>query len=476
MPMPSEQSFADAQSARADAVRNYRQTNADYKAVMDAQKSETEIAAQQYEELAKRMLPQVQQSQPAPNRGLQPFLASTKEEDPYTTISKAIQAVSLFATMVGGGRNGARASISAMTGALEGWREGSRHKADAAYQTWKAETENMLKQFDDEMRRYNSLMIAERVPLDQKLRAMEITAREHQNAMASAAFEVGEADRAVKFLEDARKSAVDVQLRIAQIDALKNYRDQQYEAMQQRIQQGNDKLSQQLAAQAAGQNLRWEIEKLRNETRLKGLEDKANKPKLRPLSTQDDKIIDNAIDIESSFDQMDKLLATGRVDLNKIMGGINPWLTRLSQRWGGNTPVPPEGTKADPMDRKLIKGRLTPEEQQFLSVMENYGSLVILQRSGTAASGAELDKYLRFGLDSSLSPETNRSRMLVLRSQNIDALKNRLLRMRASKKDAPDINELIPRLGTEAPSGVPAAQASQSTEPGKGWGKAELVK
>ena len=467
---PTAEQYQEAQNRRADAASNYLKTDADGRALVAARQQEVDLAAQQYEALAKQMLPQVQQAQPAPGRGLQPFLSSTKDEDPYTTIGKFVQSMSLLATMAGGGRNGARASLSALTGALEGWREGSRYKADAAYQTWKDETANMFKQFDDEMRRYNSIMVAERVPLDQKLRGLELAAWQHKNATAAAAFGVGEADKALNHYDQMRKIGLDAQMKFADIVARKENADQKYDLLQQQINLQNDKLAQQIAALASGEKLKWEIEQLRSATRLKELESKIDAKNNRaPLSVQDKKTIDDALDKEGMFARMDELLQSGKVDMNKILGGINPWLNSLSQRWGGRGNMPPQGTEPEQIDKKKM-GRLTPEENEFLSVMHNYSSKLIHERYAGNVTGNEFDRYLQFGLDASMSPATNRSRMAALRLDNVQTLRNRLRRMEVTGTNAPDINDLIPRLGAPVALGAPApAPAPGSVRQGNEW-------
>lgn len=191
---PSDQAVRDAQVNRANILEERGRKEANWEKTYTTLKDEYAAAAAAYQDKATQELPKQQQVQPQPSRALSMYLSPTKDEGPEVTIGKFLQTMSLFATMVGGGRQGARASLSAMTGMLEGWREGNRYKADTQYQAWKDSTEAMFRAYDDEMRRYNSLMVAERIPLDQKYRALEIAAYEHKNDMLASQAKLAEND------------------------------------------------------------------------------------------------------------------------------------------------------------------------------------------------------------------------------------------------------------------------------------------
>ena len=70
-----------------------------------------------------------------PSVGLTPFLAPVEGERPENTIAKLIQGVGLLATGVAG-RKDARASLAALTGALKGWQEGDKERADRHFVDW----------------------------------------------------------------------------------------------------------------------------------------------------------------------------------------------------------------------------------------------------------------------------------------------------------------------------------------------------
>jgi hypothetical protein len=228
-PAPTSEEMRAANQKADEARAEYRKRLTSYDESVKPQIEDYKLAAQKYAADAQEKIPQQRAIPAPPKMGLRPFLASTKDEAPESTIAKFMQAMSLFATMAGGGRAGARASLSALTGAMEGWRDGNRWKADKDYQTWKDTTEAMFRSFDDEMRAYNSLMVAERVPLEQKWRALELTAREHRNAMLAEEFNVTDTERGVAVLEKARDARQRVEMEFAKAVAAKEVSDQHHQ-------------------------------------------------------------------------------------------------------------------------------------------------------------------------------------------------------------------------------------------------------
>lgn len=202
----TEADVTKVRAAKDADLEAIRKKQGDWTLKRDAMRKEYDAAADAYAAKAQQV-PQQPGIAPPPSRGLAPYLSPMQGEDPATTVAKFMQTVSLFATMAGGGRTGARASLSAFTGMLQGWKEGNREKADREYGAWKDSTEAMLNQFDNEMRRYSSILIAERVPLDQKLRALELAARDQQNDMLADQLKIGEYDKSIAELDKRRSSA-----------------------------------------------------------------------------------------------------------------------------------------------------------------------------------------------------------------------------------------------------------------------------
>src|SRR5437879_10281692 len=91
-----------------------------------------------------------------PSAGLTPFLAPVEGERPENTIAKLIQGVGLLATGVAG-RKDARASLAALTGALKGWQEGDKERADRHFADWQAQSETMLKNWQTKRTRWKDL-------------------------------------------------------------------------------------------------------------------------------------------------------------------------------------------------------------------------------------------------------------------------------------------------------------------------------
>src|SRR5437899_8408769 len=88
------------------------------------------------------------QLKPPPSRKLTDFLAPVQGEAPEQSISKMMQALGQLAMGLGvGGKRDARAALAAWAGALKGWQEGDKERADRSFKDWQANTDKALTQW-----------------------------------------------------------------------------------------------------------------------------------------------------------------------------------------------------------------------------------------------------------------------------------------------------------------------------------------
>ena len=100
-----------------------------------------------------------------------------------------------------------------------------------------------------------------------------------------------------------------------------------------------------------------------------------------------------------------------RVDLPNLVGGATPWLNQIIQTGRvGAFPVP-----------SGLAGKLTPEQDRFLALTQDYADSVLRLRSGATINEAEFQRMLGFLTERGVKAETFMARM---------DLQNDLLRVR----------------------------------------------
>ena len=124
-------------------------------------------------ELAQHPPPVAPALPPAPPRGLRAFLAPIEGETPESSIAKFISAIGLFAVGAGGVMRGdARASLSALTGAMQGWHDGDKERADRSVAEWKDKTDSLLSSWTTQRAGYDDWLKASNLSLDQVLQGV----------------------------------------------------------------------------------------------------------------------------------------------------------------------------------------------------------------------------------------------------------------------------------------------------------------
>src|SRR5882724_4252387 len=112
-----------------------------------------------------------------PSRQLTEFLAPVDGESPQASITKLLQAVGLFATGIAGSAKGdARAGLAAFTGAMKGWQEGDKERADRHFADWEAKTKTALEKWKVERQAYQDIMEDNRMTIEQRLKIAHLKA------------------------------------------------------------------------------------------------------------------------------------------------------------------------------------------------------------------------------------------------------------------------------------------------------------
>src|SRR4029077_1314714 len=122
-------------------------------------------------------------------------------------ISKLIQGVSIMASGIVGLRRGdATAALASLHGALKGWQEGDRERADRAFGDWQGGQERVSEDWERRHRLYRDALENHDLSIDDRLKAAKLTAIENGHDVAAAQFETGQWDTALKWLDSDKKS------------------------------------------------------------------------------------------------------------------------------------------------------------------------------------------------------------------------------------------------------------------------------
>lgn len=157
---------------------------------------------------------------PPPSRKLTDFLAPVEGESPMTSISKLISALGVFATGIAGSVKGdARAGLAALSGAMKGWQEGDKERADRAFADWEASTKTMAENWTRKRQAWQDIMESAKLTLEEKTSALRLKMLEEDMTIdplkadvEGARYLVGVIEAKQKHLDDfAQKSATLIQ-------------------------------------------------------------------------------------------------------------------------------------------------------------------------------------------------------------------------------------------------------------------------
>lgn len=208
---------------------------------------------------------------PPPSRGLHDFLAPTEGESPVASITKLITGLGVLATGASGlVRGNARPALAALHGALKGWQEGDRERADRAFADWKAKTDEALQAHQLDVDGWKRIIETGDLSQAQMVTALKLHAQRAGMPVESAVYQLQDADAAVKALTDYERMTSDLAIKRQHLIDAKEKADAD---RQQRAD----------AAERADQTRR-DLADLSNETRVQ----------LAELSAQNARLIANA--------------------------------------------------------------------------------------------------------------------------------------------------------------------------------------
>lgn len=116
--------------------------------------------------------PEPQKASPAPD--LKQFQADSQGW---------ITAISALSAFVGArGRMGGTGALKAFAAGVKGIQEGNKSAFDAATTKWKADTEAMLKNNDEEMKKYDAILKNREISESEAMNEIKMVAAEHQNS------------------------------------------------------------------------------------------------------------------------------------------------------------------------------------------------------------------------------------------------------------------------------------------------------
>jgi hypothetical protein len=196
--LKNEQEMATAKAERDKARAAERAQMETGAAALKPQVSAVESAMGQREQLAQGR-PEPLALPPPPSKKLTDFLAPVQGEQPENTITKLIQGVGLLASGFTGLRRGnATTALAAMAGALKGWNEGDKERADRAFGDWKAATDKMIAEHRDLVQSYQAIMDDADTNVAQKMELLKLKGLEAGHDLAVKTFDRQNLDEDVK--------------------------------------------------------------------------------------------------------------------------------------------------------------------------------------------------------------------------------------------------------------------------------------
>ena len=172
------------------------------------------IGAYREQRKAWRVPPPIQQVSAPPSRQLNDFLAPVENQPPAQTVMQMIAALTTLGTAIGGLAKGdARAALASLTGAMTGWQQGQKDRADRAFADWQANTDALLK--NAQLRRQHYLDIMENTKLTnaETLGEVHLSALEYGDDVMAAAAAKRDANDVIAQLMKDREHIDSVQLR-----------------------------------------------------------------------------------------------------------------------------------------------------------------------------------------------------------------------------------------------------------------------
>src|SRR5262245_54203945 len=205
LPTPQEAMTA-GQQARSSRERTTGMLATELAGLEESQKALERDLAARGATIAALPVPQPPVLPPAPSRGLRAFLAAGPDESPEASIQKLMAGIMTLATSMGGlVRGDGTAALAAISGAMQGWAEGDKQRADRACADWQASTDRMLKNYDLERTAYKDTIEAGNLPLEMRKAALALNATRFDNRKALLTFMHEGEEKWAGFVKDMSK-------------------------------------------------------------------------------------------------------------------------------------------------------------------------------------------------------------------------------------------------------------------------------
>ncbi len=200
----------------------------------DQREKALEPLRQQQIKMAQQPIPQPPQPQQLP--------AAPKRNDPGA--DEAWLSVAMVLGAIGGGltRRHTTNALAAMTGAIEGYNEGSRQKFDQNVKIWDAETKKILETNKAANDQYKQILESKTLAIQQKAMELQLTAAKFEDRAAMQLAQMGHLEKLGDLIE--KRSQFEAQL--AQHEAQLRQQHAHWLAQERAADQRNERLAQSL--------------------------------------------------------------------------------------------------------------------------------------------------------------------------------------------------------------------------------------
>lgn len=345
---------------------------------------------------------------PPPSRKLTDFLAPVEGESPMASISKLISALGIFATGIAGSVKGdARAGLAALSGALRGWHEGDKERADRAFADWESASKTMAENWTRKRQAWQDIMESAKLTLDQKTTSLKLAMLEADMPIDSARADLEGAKYLLDLLskKDIEFLKLDVErekIRNAKANiwqkGLSSGVVEVLKASDPAIATGTREPNANEIGQAVERVQKREYDQRIAAAREQGLA-AADIPQRTPIEMMKDMRITAMA--RAQITELRRLSVLPSVRLDQVMGGLRPWFNQVAETGKVSImPVSPESF-----------GGLNTDERRLLAVARDYVDSVLRMRSGASINEAEYERMLTFLPTETVTPTTFMTRL-----------------------------------------------------------------
>jgi hypothetical protein len=154
-----------------------------------------------------------------PDVGLRPYMTPSEKASAGEVLTKFVALLGTAATAFGGGsRDSAGGALAALTGAMKGWAEGDRERAQREMDLWRVHTEQLLTQYALEQDEYKTVLTDMKLSWDQKVSVVNLLAQKNDNKVMAEKIRTEGLSAGLKEFEDRANWAHSFQLQQQQVD------------------------------------------------------------------------------------------------------------------------------------------------------------------------------------------------------------------------------------------------------------------